>query len=151
MKQITDQKLNNLKNGFTLLEILLVLSLLAGIFAIFGGRVFTGFGKGKAYQSKIQIEQFGQALTMYQLDCGRYPTTEQGLEALVSKPTSSPDCKNYNPTGYLNDKKTVPADAWGNPFKYSSDKANSYEIKSLGADGAEGGEGNDKDLTSNDG
>jgi general secretion pathway protein G len=140
----------NSNRGFTLLEILLVLALLAGIVAIFGRNLFGSFGRGQVQTTKLQIKQLESNLDMYRFECGRYPTTEQTLEALISQPKSTPECKNYNPEGYLDGKKKVPTDSWGNPFKYKSDSAQSYEITSLGSDGAEGGEGNAKDISSKD-
>ena len=82
---------------------------------------------------------------MYKLDNFTYPTTEQGLEALVKKPSSSPEPKNYRSSGYLKGSK-VPTDAWGNEFLYYLEKGQ-YEIVSLGADGQEGGEAEYADIS----
>jgi general secretion pathway protein G len=86
----------------------------------------------------------------YKRHCNRYPTTEQGLEALVSKPTSGRDCKKYRPGGYIKDGK-IPEDPWETPYEYMSpDEGRTYVITSYGADQIEGGEGYDADLKSNE-
>ena len=137
------------KNGFTLIEILLVLALLGLVFSILGKRVFSGFSRGKVQATKIQIKQLEGDMDRYRLDCNFYPTTEQGLKALVEKPTAGKDCKNYDPAGYNGGKKAPPTDAWGNDFQYTSDGL-TYTIKSLGADGVEGGEADAADISSAD-
>ena len=81
------------KNGFTLIEILLVLALLGLVFSILGKRVFSGFSRGKVQATKIQIKQLEGDMDRYRLDCIFYPTTEQGLKALVEKPTAGKDAK----------------------------------------------------------
>ena len=135
----------------TLIEILLVLALLTFVFSILGRRVFSGFSRGQVQTTKIQIKQLEGDLDRYRLDCNRYPTTDQGLKALIEKPEIPPECKNYDPAGYLSSKsKNVPTDAWGNPFVYQCDDGINYVIKSLGADGVEGGEGEKADFASND-
>jgi general secretion pathway protein G len=92
--------------------------------------------------AETDLRSIGAALDLYRLDNFQYPSTEQGLEALVSKPSGYPEPKNYNPDGYI---KSLPADPWGSPYVYEK-SGNGYSLLSLGADGAEGGEGFDSDI-----
>ncbi|MBI3535396.1 MAG: type II secretion system protein GspG, partial [Deltaproteobacteria bacterium] len=87
-------------------------------------------------------------LDQFKMDCSFYPTTDQGLESLVSKPVSGRECKKYDLDGYVKDKK-IPKDAWGNDFRYISD-GNKYTLVSLGSDGQEGGDGVNKDISTDD-
>ena len=141
--------INKNKKGFTLLEILMVLALLGIVFSILGSRVIGGLTRGKVNAAKIMVQKIGSDLDAYKFDCNRYPTTEQGLKALVSAPGTAPACSNYSPDGYNGGKKKTPKDAWDQEFVYTSDASN-YVLKSLGADGLEGGEGENKDLSSAD-
>ena len=98
--------------------------------------------------TKAQIDQLEAALAFYQMDNGRFPTTEQGLQALVERPTSAPEPRNYNSAGYLK-KKQVPRDAWGSPYQYAMPGGNNpegFDLWSLGADSQPGGTGTDADL-----
>ncbi len=140
----------SLKKGFTLLEILMVITLLGIVLTIVGKRAFKGVSRGKTQASRIIMKQLEGNLDAYRLDCNRYPTTEQGLNALLTAPSSTPACKNYDPEGYLDGQKKLPEDAWGNPLVYTCDDGLNYVIKSLGADGLEGGDGENKDLLSTD-
>lgn len=118
---------------------MVIIGLLA---ALVGPRVFRGLGEGKSNAAKAQIELFGQALDQYRLDMGYYPTTEQGLTALV---TNSGEEKWQGP--YL--KKGVPQDPWGKPYTYQSPGTHGeYDLFTYGRDGRAGGEGEDKDVTS---
>jgi len=137
------------KRGFTLLEILMVLTLLGIVLSIVGKKVFSGFGQGQVRAAKIAIKQLEGNLDLYKLDCNRYPTTEQTLKALIEAPSGAPECKNYNTAGYLDGAKKLPKDPWDTEFVYTSDGI-TYTIKSLGADGKEGGDGNNKDISSED-
>ena len=131
-------------DGFTLTEMLIVVAIIAmiGTFAV--GKIIGQYNKAKVDSAKILIRNLATTLDNYRLDCNQYPTTDQGLEALVSKPTGGPDCKNYNVEGYM---KKVPQDPWGTDFIYESD-GQKFLIKSFGQDKAEGGEGNATDITS---
>jgi general secretion pathway protein G len=131
-------------DGFTLTEMLIVVAIIAmiGTFAV--GKISAQFNKAKVDSTKILIRNLATTLDNYRLDCNVYPTTEQGLEALVSKPTTGRDCKNYNVEGYM---KKVPNDSWDTEFKYESD-GQKFLIISLGQDKAEGGEANAADITS---
>ena len=132
------------QRGMTLIEILVVLTLIGIIMGIVGGN-FIGRGeKAKADAARVEIGQIGQALDLYKLEVGRYPTTQEGLEALVTAPAGA---TNWN--GPYWKKTSVPKDPWGNDYKYTSPGASApYEIVSLGADGKEGGEGVNKDISS---
>lgn len=136
-----------MQEGFTLIEMLVVVMLIGAIAAFVGGNIMASFNKAKVQNTKTQMRQLGSALDQFKLECGFYPTTDQTLEALLTKPTGR-ECKNYDPQGYLGGKK-VPQDAFSNAFVYESD-GNKYEIKSLGNDRKDGGEGLDKDLSTND-
>src|SRR4051812_5033871 len=133
------------QRGMTLIEILVVLVLIGIVLGIVGGN-FIGRGeKAKGDAAKIEIGQISQALDLFKLETGRYPTTQEGLQALISAPTG---VNNWN--GPYWKRSAVPKDPWGNEYKYIS-PANSgaaYEIVSLGADGKEGGEGPNKDISS---
>jgi general secretion pathway protein G len=130
--------------GMTLIEILVVLVLIGVVLGIVGGN-FIGRGeKAKADAAKIEMGQIGQALDLYKLETGRYPTTQEGLQALVSAPTG---VTNWN--GPYWKKSTLPRDPWGNEYRYASPgQSGAFDIVSYGADGREGGEGTNKDISS---
>jgi general secretion pathway protein G len=135
------------RTGFTLIEILVVIAVIAVLVALVAPNVFQHVGTAKDASARTQIEMLGTALDAYRLDNGRYPTTEQGLDALWQLPTLEPQPTNWRGP-YL--RKNVPADPWGNPYVYVSPGQLSqlgYDIVSFGADGKEGGEGDNKDLT----
>ena len=136
----------NPQAGFTLTEMLVVVAIIAMILGIVATNVMDKFSGAKVDTTKIQIRQLGTILDTYKLQCGFYPTTEQGLDALSKKPLSEPQCRNYDEAGYIKDGK-IPKDSWDNDFQYFSD-GNSYELKSLGSDRKEGGEKYAKDISS---
>ncbi|MDW6091209.1 type II secretion system major pseudopilin GspG [Vibrio rhizosphaerae] len=131
------------QGGFTLLEVMVVIVIL-GLLASFVVPNLLG-NKEKADQKKAiaDIVSLENALDMYRLDNNAYPTTDQGLEALVKKPTN-PEPRNYREGGYI---KRLPQDPWGNDYQYLSpgDKGK-IDVFSYGADGQEGGEGNNSDI-----
>jgi general secretion pathway protein G len=130
--------------GMTLIEILVVLVLIGVVLGVVGGN-FIGKGeKAKADAAKIEMGQIGQTLDLYKLETGRYPTTQEGLQALISAPAG---VTNWN--GPYWKKTAVPKDPWGNDYRYASPGQNNtpYEIASYGADGREGGEGPNKDIS----
>jgi general secretion pathway protein G len=132
------------ERGMTLIEILVVLVLLAVIMSVVAGNYLGRGEKAKADAAKIEIGQIGQTLDLYKLEVGRYPTTQEGLQALISAPAG---VANWN--GPYWKKNTVPKDPWGTEYKYTSPASNApYEIVSLGADAKEGGEGPNKDISS---
>ncbi len=134
--------------GFTLLELLVVIVIL-GILATFvGTRIMGKPEEARQTQAKIQIQSLENALNMYRLDNGEYPSTEQGLKALVEKPTVGNIPKRWREGGYL-DKPRVPKDPWGNEFVYlcpGMKNTNGCDLMSYGADGQPGGEGKDADI-----
>ena len=134
------------QRGMTLIEILVVLVLIGIVLGIVGGN-FIGRGeKAKADAAKIEIGQIGQALDLYKLEIGRYPSSSEGLQALVTAPAG---VANWN--GPYWKKAQIPKDPWGNEYRYTSPgQKGDYDIVSLGADGKEGGEGTNKDITSAD-
>jgi general secretion pathway protein G len=139
----------DMKNrGFTLLELLVVIVIL-GILATFvGTRIMGKPEEARQTQARIQIQALENALNMYRLDNGEYPTTEQGMKALVEKPAVGNIPKKWRDGGYL-DKPRVPKDPWGNDFVYLSPglkNTNGFDLYSHGADGQAGGEGKDADI-----
>jgi general secretion pathway protein G len=136
------------QRGMSLIEILIALTLLALAGTFVGGKVFDQLQEGKVSSAKIQIKSIGDRLKEFRRDCNFLPTTDMGLDALISKPEGGRDCKRYAPGGYIEGGK-VPLDPWDQEFIYESD-GKTFEIKSLGADNAEGGEGSDADISSKD-
>ena len=134
--------------GFSLVEILVSLTLLALAGTFVATKVFDSLQEGYIRGTKIQISNFRTSLEEYRRHCNQFPTTQQGLDALISKPSVAPDCPNYPPSGILNANK-VPLDAWNRPYIYESD-GSKYVITSLGRDGKEGGDGFDKDIRSDE-
>lgn len=130
--------------GFTLLELLIVMIIIGLLAALIGPKMIGRVGESRQTVAKQQVEGFGSALEMYKLDTTKYPTQEQGLEALVSEPQGVNNWKGP----YLK-KKFIPKDPWGNEYIYTYPGANGdYDIVSYGADGNTGGDGEDKDVAS---
>ncbi len=130
--------------GMTLIEILVVLTLIGIVMGIVGGNYLGQGEKAKQKAAKLEIEQFGQTLDLFKLEVGRYPTTQEGLQALITAPAG---VSNWN--GPYWKKNTLPKDPWTNEYKYASPgQHGAYDIWSYGADGKEGGEGVNKDITS---
>lgn len=142
--------------GFTLIEILVVITVIAILAGLVTPMVFRNVGDAKVAAARAQIETFGLALDTYYLHNDAYPTTEQGLQALVTSPVVPPFTRSAVPSSprnwrgpYL--KKGIPPDPWGNPYQYlSPGTANpaSYDLLSYGRDGKPGGTGDDADLSS---
>ncbi|MCU0845530.1 MAG: type II secretion system major pseudopilin GspG [Spirochaetes bacterium] len=135
--------------GFTLIELMIVIAIIGILSIIVVPRFMDIPQKARVEAAKQQIAAFGLALDRYNLDSGVYPTTEQGLAALIARPNTEPSPMNYNEGGYLK-KKELPKDPWGRDYIYRSpgDQGNDYEIMSLGADGRDGGEGVNADIKS---
>jgi len=133
--------------GFTLLEIIVVVFILALLAAIVTPKIIGRTDDARITEAKVQIRNFETALKLFRLDNGFYPATEQGLEALIEKPTIGRMPNNYRDGGYL-EQKRIPADPWGNPYVYLSPGLHGdLDILCYGADGKEGGEGKDADIT----
>ena len=129
--------------GFTLLELLIVIVIIGMLAAYVGPKYFTQLGKSERTMAKAQIAGLEKALDTFRLDVGRYPTTEEGLAALVNKPGA---VTQWNGP-YL--KKEVPLDPWGHPYQYQSPGANSeIDLRSYGKDGQPGGTGDNADISS---
>lgn len=134
--------------GFTLIEIMVVMVILGLLVAVVAPNIMGRSDQAKVTITKTQMSNIANALDMYRLDNSHYPSTQQGLEALVSRPSGSPEPKNWNADGYL---KSVPEDAWDNEFEYMSPGAEgAYDLYSLGSDGQEGGEGDAADISVHD-
>ena len=130
--------------GFTLIELLVVLLILGLLAGLVGPRVLKYLGGAKTDTARLQIEEFGAGLDLYHLEVGRYPTTEEGLQALSEKP---PGANNWN--GPYLKKQVIPDDPWGNAYHYRSPgEHGEYDLYSLGRDNADGGEGEDQDVLS---
>lgn len=132
------------ERGFTLIELLVVLAIIGLLAGLVGPQVIKHLGESKTKTAKLQIEELSSALDMYRLDVGRYPNTGEGLAALVEQPASA----TYWNGPYLR-KKKMPADPWNNPYHYVvPGQHGKFDIFSLGADNAEGGDGEDQDVRS---
>jgi len=135
-------------SGFTLIELMVVIVILGILAAIIAPRIIGRTDEAKVTEAKVQIKNFETAVKLYKLDNGRYPATEQGLNALISKPTAGIIPRNWRKGGYLENNK-IPLDPWGNPYIYASPGLHGdYDILSYGADGVRGGEGFDSDVES---
>jgi general secretion pathway protein G len=130
--------------GFTLIELLVVLVILGLLAALAGPRVIGYLGGAKTDTARLQIENFKSALDLYRLSSGSYPTTQQGLGALVRNPGNVPGW-----SGPYIDSSAVPVDPWGNPYVYRAPgEHGAYDLYSLGADKAPGGSGEAADVAS---
>ena len=146
MKNINNKKILT-NEGFSLIELMIVIAILGLLIGIVGPKLINSFDKAKVDTTKVQMKQMASTLKTYRLDCGQYPTSDQGLEALIDKTAVGDTCKNYAPGGYLG--KTLPKDAWDKPFLYDSD-GSVFSIKSLGADKKEEGVDYNADITVTD-
>ena len=141
------EKKRKAQAGFTLVEIMVVVVIIGMLASLVGVSVIRYLEKAKRGAAAAQIKNFTTALDTYYMDNSNYPTTEQGLEALVSMPSSSPAPRNYPRDGYL---PQIPPDPWGNEYIYYSPGSGGgpYSIESYGADGLEGGEEDNADVQS---
>ena len=129
--------------GFTLIELLIVVIILGVLAGLVGPRLFGRVGQSRQAAARVQIELLGAALDQFKLDVGRYPTSQEGLQALQQSPGNAQGWEGP----YL--KKEVPRDPWGNPYQYKSPGDHGeYDVISLGSDGSAGGDGEATDVTS---
>lgn len=132
---------NHSQSGFTLLELLVVMVIIGLLAGYVGPKYFSQVGKSEIKTAKAQIDALDKALDQYRLDNGRYPSTEQGLAALVAKPANAPRWEGP----YL--KKALPSDPWGNPYVYKQPGSHGeFDLMSYGKDGQPGGTDQDADL-----
>ena len=133
------------QSGMTMMELLAVLVIIGVVMGVVGGKFFGQAEEAKRKAAKIEINQIGQSLDLFKLEVGRYPTTSEGLQALITAPAG---VTNWNGPYWKNG--AVPTDPWKNEYKYASPgQHGAYDIVSMGPDGKEGGDGDNKDITSN--
>ena len=145
MMRFTDLKRRHSQRGLTLYELLIVLAILAMLATLIAPRVVGYLGRAKSDTAKTQLANIATSLELYYYDQGQYPSPDQGLAALVTKPADAP---RWNGP-YLQASET-PLDPWGRPYRYRTvdEAGRGFEIVSLGADGAEGGDGENADIRS---
>lgn len=138
MKKFSD--LNRLRNsaGMTLMEILIVMAIIASLFAVLLPQVMDRYNKSKVNSTKLAMNQLMSSINLYYTDCGKYP---ESFDALTAQDSS---CSNWGPEPYV---KKMPKDAWNRDFTYTAE-GGSFIVKSLGSDGREGGDGYAKDISS---
>lgn len=130
----------NKQRGFTLIEIMVVVVILGVLAALVVPQIMSRPDQAKGAAAQSDIKAIAMALDIYKLDNHQYPSSQQGLEALVNKPSGNPPARNWNPDGYL---KRLPIDPWGNAYQYRvpGTRGGGYDLFSFGADGKLGGEG----------
>jgi general secretion pathway protein G len=134
--------------GFTLIELMVVIVILGILAGLIVPRIMGRPDEARQLKAKMQIESLETALKLYKLDNGAYPSTDQGIEALVAPPDTPPVPQKWRDGGYL-EKGKVPVDPWGNSFVYLSPGVHGdYDISSYGADGVSGGDGKNSDINS---
>ena len=132
------------QSGFTLIEIMVVVVILGILAALVVPKIMSRPDEARAVAARQDIASLVGALKLYRLDNQRYPTTEQGLQALVSRPEAGPAAGNWNPGGYV---EKLPVDPWGHPYQYlNPGLRGEIDVFSFGADNAPGGEGLDADI-----
>lgn len=137
--KLTDKR----QAGFTLIEIMVVVVILGILGALIVPNVVSKPEEARVAKAKADIRAIATALEFYRMDNSNYPSTEQGLSALVTEPSGYPEARKWNPEGYL-DK--VPVDPWGEPYQYTSEGSHKFDVYSFGADRKEGGDGFDADI-----
>jgi general secretion pathway protein G len=145
----TDRRRAAPRIGFTLIELIVVIAIIATLASVVGPSIFGNVGEARASAAKSQLQIFSLALDSYRLDNDAYPSTEQGLESLRTQPLSGdPPPRNWHGP-YL--RQAVPMDPWGRPYLYVAPgiaNPGSYDLYSFGKDGKSGGSGEDADITS---
>jgi len=144
MKRVSTFQSKKRTAGFTLIEVMVVIVILGILAAVVVPRVMDNPDKARVAKAKNDIQALESALDLYKLDNFNYPSTDQGLQALVTEPSGTPAAKNWKPGGYM---KRLPADPWGNAYQYLNPGVNgAIDIFSYGADGTEGGDGLNADI-----
>ncbi|MEX5745815.1 type II secretion system major pseudopilin GspG [Massilia sp. X63] len=144
--QIDSQRKQRRSGGFTLVEIMVVVVIIGILGALVVPKLLGRTGEARVTAAKTDIATMMQALKLYKLDNQRYPSTEQGLQALITKPSSGPSANGWKAGGYM---EKLPKDPWGNPYQYLSPGIHGeVDVFSLGADGQPGGTGEDADVGS---
>jgi len=134
-------------DGFTLLEIMVVVLIIGLLMTVLATNLFKRLGQAESEIARVQVTKLSQQLELYKLDNGTYPTTDQGLDALVHEPSSEPRARRYPPGGYVTSKDLE--DPWHNPYHYERPGKNntqSFDIYSYGGDGQPGGDGENADI-----
>ncbi len=133
-----------MRNGFTLIEIMVVVVILGILAAVIVPRIMDRPDEARVIKAQQDLRAIASALNLYRLDNFRYPTTDQGLDALVTRPSLPPDPPKWRSGGYL---EFLPTDPWGRPYQYlHPGQRGEFDVYSLGADGLLGGEGINRDL-----
>jgi general secretion pathway protein G len=140
--------------GFTLIELMIVIVIIGILATLLIPKIMERPEEARRIKAKADIKTIESALKLYKIDSGAYPTTEQGIEALIKKPTATPVPRKWREGGYL-EGNSVPKDPWGNPYLYTGyptpgPDGRDYEIISYGHDGQPGGTGKDADISSLD-
>ncbi len=147
MGRIHSARRRDAERGFTMIELMVVIAIIAILASIVGPKLIGRTEKAKQAKAKAQISHFKTCLTAFYLDIGRYPTTEEGLDALITPPGGI-DSDKYQEGGYL-DSAQVPKDPWGKPYVYTSPGSHGqFDLVSYGRDGRQGGSGLDADIES---
>ena len=140
-----ERRTESRRGGFTLIEIMAVVLIIGLLTTLVGIAIVPQIDKSRVSTARVQVKMLDAAIETYRMDSAVFPTTEQGLDALVREPA---DARNYQPGGYLRQRR-IPVDPWGNEYQYESPGQHndySYDLWSFGSDGAPGGEGNDADI-----
>jgi general secretion pathway protein G len=142
---------NKNRKGFTLIELMIVIVIIGILATLLIPRIMERPEEARRVKAKMDIKAIESALKLYKIDTGVYPSTEQGLMALIRKPETAPVPLRWREGGYL-DSSTVPVDPWNNPYYYTSPSQDGkdFEIVSYGRDGVPGGTGKDADISSSD-
>lgn len=142
---------NSNRRGFTLIELMIVIVIIGILATLLIPRIMERPEEARRVKAKMDIKAIESAIKLYKIDTGSYPTTEQGLAALIKKPETAPVPMKWREGGYL-DSNNVPTDPWNNPYYYVSPtpEGKDYEILSYGHDGTPGGTGKDADISSTD-